>query len=224
MAEQQVFGRDVQSTPQSQYGVIRFIVEQLISKMTTNGLVKVLEFLPSDDPLVAGRVVVQPMVAQVDGNGGVVPHGPIYDVAYFTLQGGVSAVLLEPAPGDIGLAAYCREDISVVKQTRKPGPPGSARLFDWANGIYFGGIGGLNAAPTQYVRMTTDDGVQIISPTKIKLQAPAIEIVGPIEQSGGNVHVAQSLTADVQVTAGNIGLTTHKHPTAGTGPPSAPIP
>jgi hypothetical protein len=40
----------------------------------------------------------------------------------------------------------------------------------------------------------------------------------------GKLDVTGNITTPAEVTAGNIGLKTHKHPTAPTGPVSQPIP
>ncbi len=62
-------------------------------------------------------VDVQPMVNQVDGFGNQTPHGVVYGLPCFRLQGGNGAVILDPVVGDKGLAVFCDRDISTVKAT-----------------------------------------------------------------------------------------------------------
>lgn len=139
--------------------------------MATSTLVQILSCTNSGGLSPVGFVDVQPLVNQVDGNGVPVPHGVIHNLPYFRLQGGQNAVIIDPQPGDIGMAAFASRDISSVKANRAQANPGSARRFDMADGMYFGGL--LNGAPTQYVQFSAA-GITITSPTAITLNAPTI--------------------------------------------------
>ena len=96
-------------------------------------------------------VDVQPMVNQVDGFGNQTPHGVVYGLPCFRLQGGNGAVILDPVVGDKGLAVFCDRDISTVKATGAVSPPGSFRQRDFADGCYFGAF--LDGPPTNYVQV-----------------------------------------------------------------------
>lgn len=58
---------------------------------------------------------------------------------------------------------------------------------------------------------------------KATIDAPETEITGDLKV-GGKIDAQGDITTPAEVKAGDIGLTTHKHPTAGSGPPSQPIP
>lgn len=227
MSTPEVTGQDRQQTPASDYNAIRFLVTQLLNAVVTFDVVKVVKVTNSGELAPVGFVDVQPQVNQLTGDGQSVPHGIIYNLPYLRIQGGSNAVILDPKPGDLGVCGFCRRDISSVKSARGQANPGSFRTFNWADGIYLYSV--LGAVPDQFVRFS-DDGIELVSTSKVRLQAPLVEIVGELQQTDGdasfaqNVDVGDSVTAATEVTAGNIGLTTHKHPTAGTGPPSAPIP
>lgn len=148
-----------------------FMVRMLTGKMATATLVEVISCTNSGGLSPVGFVDVQPLVNQVDGNGVPVPHGVIHNLPYFRLQGGANAVIIDPQRGDIGMAAFASRDISSVKANRAQANPGSARRFDMADGMYFGGL--LNGAPTQYVQFSAA-GITITSPTAITLNAPTI--------------------------------------------------
>lgn len=120
-----------------------------------------------------GFVNVQPLVNQIDGEGNATPHGTVFNLPYSRLQGGANAVIMDPQPGDIGVAVFADRDISVVKRTRKQGPPGSFRKYAVADGIYLGMV--LNAAPEQYVQFSAA-GIALVSPTAIYLQAPTVTV------------------------------------------------
>jgi hypothetical protein len=179
---------------------------------------------------------VQLLVDMITEDGQTFPQGTVFKAPYMRAQGGANAVILDPEPGDLGICVFASRDISPIKsnpesaRNRKPSPgaqPGSKRMFSLSDAMYVGGL--LNGAPTQFVQFSAA-GIVVKSPTKVTLQAPEIDLIGAVVQTGGDVTMAQALdvqgniTTPAEVTAGNIGLTTHKHPTAPTGPVSAPIP
>lgn len=218
------------------YHALAFVIQQLLTSVSTVALVKVVACTNSGGVSPYGFVDVIPLVNQVTGDSQSVPHGTLYRLPYARLQGGINAVILDPQPDDIGLAAFCARDISAVKadpaaavanaNAGKGGaPPGSGRTYDMADGLYLGGF--LNGTPEQYVQFNAD-GVTVLSPTKVRLEAPTIELVGNVNQSGGNVeaegniHTPGTVTGDTDVIAGNISGKTHEHTSAAPGNPTSP--
>jgi hypothetical protein len=219
-------------TAASDYHALTFVIQQLLGGVATHHLVKVVSCTNNGGLAPYGFVDVIPLVSQVAGDGQAVPHGTLYRLPYFRLQGGKNAVIMDPEKGDIGLAAFCSRDISSVKANpqaavNNPGtPPSSARKFSMADGVYFGGF--LNAQPDQYVQFSST-GVTVKSPHKVRVEAPTIELVGDVNQTNGNVTMAQTLdvtgnihgaatiTGDSDVVSGTIHLKTHKHTGVQTG-------
>jgi len=195
------FGQQDPGTSESEYNTLAFVVMQLLSKLQTVTLVRVLSVSNAGGVVPVGTVSVQPLVNQMTGQRTAVPHGEIFKVPYLRLQGGADAVILDPKVGDIGMCGFASRDISAVKAAKAPANPGSLRQYDWADGLYFGGF--LNGAPTQYVRFAVD-GVTVVSPTAVTLQAPAITL-------DGDVHITGATTADGDVTAEGISLEHHVH-------------
>lgn len=164
-----------------QFGAIEFLVQQMLARCNTIDLVKVIAVRPigSEPDLVAdpdgllmiGAVDVQMMVNMVNGGGEAVEHSTLYNLPYFRLQGGGSAVKLDPIVGDIGIAAFCARDISVVKETKEVANPGSWGRFSISDGVYLGGILNDNVEITQYIEFG-ETGVKIVSPVAITLIAP----------------------------------------------------
>lgn len=115
-----------------------------------------------------GRIDVQPLVQQTDSAGNVMSLPVLYGLPYLRWQGGQSAVILDPAVGDIGLACFADRDVSAVVSTGKLSPPGSNRRFSLADGFYVGAT--LNGTPTQYLQFDPTNGVTLNSPTAIKAQ------------------------------------------------------
>jgi phage baseplate assembly protein gpV len=199
-----------------QYNQVAFIVQQLLSKAQTATLVRV-DACSNDGGLSpVGTVDIMPLVNQIDGNQQPTPHVTIYNVPYLRMQGGSNAVIIDPQVGDIGLAVFASRDISKVKSTKAQANPGSFRQYDYADGLYVGGM--LNGVPTQYVRFSSD-GVEIVSPGTITVTAPNISLEGA-------VTISETLTVTGATIGDGINLATHTHP-AGTPtsfPTGEPLP
>lgn len=165
-----------QQTPNSNagdYNNINFVIQQAIAKLQTSTLVKIISCTNNGELSPVGFVDVQPLVNQVDGEGKSIPHGIIYNIPYFRLQGGTNAFIIDPVIGDIGICLFANRDISNVKTTKAQANPGSYRTFNFADGLYIGGF--LNAVPVQYVQMNAA-GIKIHSPLTVTLDSPDISI------------------------------------------------
>ena len=160
------------------YQDIDFLVRQIIAGKAHAALVKVIS-VQGGGISTPSIVAVQPMTNQQDFLGNQTPHGVIYNIPCFRLQGGEAAFIVDPVPGDIGQAIICDRDISTVKATGQVSPPGSWRQHSWSDGCYFGGF--LGAPPTQYVQIT-QSGINIVTTGNISMTAGGtISITG----SGG---------------------------------------
>jgi hypothetical protein len=149
----EVFGQQNPGTSASEYNALAFVVGQLLQKMQTVTLVRVVAVSNDGGVSPVGTVDVQPLVNQMSGDRKPTPHGTVYGVPYFRLQGGTDAVILDPKVGDIGMCAFASRDISAVKVAKAPANPGSFRMYDWADGLYFGGFRPvLSPAPGRWPR------------------------------------------------------------------------
>ena len=148
-------------------------IDQAMSLVNTCTLVRIVAVSNAGGVAPVGFVDVQPLVNQMAGVRTAVPHGVIYGLPYFRLQGGANAIILDPQVGDIGIAVFADHDISGIKASKAQNNPGSGRRFDMADGLYIGGV--LNGAPTQYVQFS-GAGVKIHSPTAVILDAPDVQI------------------------------------------------
>jgi hypothetical protein len=157
------------------YNTYYFAILEALKKVQTATLVRVESCTNDGGVSPFGFVNVTPLVNQVDGNGNPTPHGTVCGLPYLRLQGGANAVIIDPEPGDIGIAVFASRDISKVKSTQDQANPGSGRLFNYADGIYLGGV--LNAAPTQYIQFNSD-GVSIVSTENIILTGDSIQAGG----------------------------------------------
>lgn len=178
----------------SDYNELNFVITQRLAKLQTSIPVKVIAVTPVTG--YAGFVDVQPMVEQITSTNELVPSPELFNLPYCRIQGGSNGIIIDPAVGDIGLACFCSRDISSVKNSKKYSPPGSRRMYDYADGVYIGGI--LNGTPTQFIQFT-NTGIVVTSPNAVTINAPTTTINGNLTVSG------------VTTTGGTINLNTHVH-------------
>lgn len=144
----------------SDFNVTCFIVRQMMAQMDTMKLVQVKAVTGGGGAIAAaGTVDVLPLVNQIDGNNNATPHGTVYGIPWWRLQGGDSAVICDPVVGDIGYVSVADRDISSVKTNKAQANPGSNRKFNISDGIYVGGT--LNDVPVQYLLLNAD-GVKLV--------------------------------------------------------------
>lgn len=228
------------------YNNLMFSVRQMLEKVQTAALVKVISCTNAGQVSPVGFVDVLPLVNAVDGSGNSVPHTDVHNLPYLRIQGGSNAVIIDPQPGDIGICVFASRDISKVKATKAQANPGSWRSFDMADGLYLGGV--LNQAPVQYIEFYSG-GIAVKSPTAIDLNAPSITmeastvtitasssitlsapivtIDGQLAQgtgaNGGSAHMLGPLTVDNDVTASGTSTHHHQHDDPQGGTTSEPI-
>lgn len=183
----------------NEFNVICFIVRQMTARMDTMKLVKVMAVAGGGGAIAAaGTVDVLPLVNQVDGNMNSTPHGTVYGIPWWRLQGGDGAVIVDPAVGDIGYVTVSDRDISSVKANRAQANPGSARRFDIADGVYVGGV--LNGPPTQYLVFTAN-GLSLVDRNGNSIAMTSAGIV--ITDANGNVITANAAGISVADDKGN---------------------
>lgn len=164
------------------YNAQRFFVEEIIGRIATATIVKVISCTNSGGVSPIGTVDVQPAVNQIDGQGNPTAHGTIHKLPYLRIQGGANAVIIDPVAGDIGLAVFCSTDISAVKSSGGVSNPGSFRRYDWADGIYVG-MAISKTTPTQYVQINSG-GVTIVGTGAVAITGPAITLNGAVNVNG----------------------------------------
>ena len=118
---------------------------------------------------VSGNVCsVKPLLAKRDPGGIPIPTVEISDIPYFRLQMGISAIVMKPTVGDIGLLLCCDRDITNILATGKESMVASGFTHSKKDGIYLGGIALLNEAPTEYIEFT-GVGVNIVAPSGLPI-------------------------------------------------------
>jgi len=176
-----------------EFNNIAFLVQQALLKMQTATLVRIESCTNNGGLEPVGFVDVTPLVNQIDGQGNSTPHATIYNIPYLRIQGGSSAIILDPKHGDIGVCVFASRDITKVKSTKGQANPGSWRQYNFSDGLYLGGM--LNGTPEQYIQFNN---------TGVTITAPLVTI-------NANVQVNGSIVATGDVTGQGTSLHTHKH-------------
>lgn len=231
----EIKGQQDFTTGASGYNAQEFQIQQALRRINTAEPVRVVSVQPGAVGPV-GMVSVQPLVNLVTGAGDGMEQSELFQLPYLRIQGGENAVIVDPKPGDMGLAVYAMRDTEGVKANRdgKPANPGSARTYSKGDGFYLGGF--LNAAPKRYVMVddtgiTLDDGqggklelkggrLIITAPAGIESTSPTEVHNTPALTMGGDGAVA-TMNADMQINgsvtstgdqvAGGISQTGHTH-------------
>lgn len=129
-------------------------------------------------------VDILPLLTQVDPTGAMIETSVIYGAPVFRLQRGASAVIMDPSPGDIGLALICDGDTTVVRANREPSVPGGRRRHSRSDAVYLGGV--LNAAPTEYVKFN-GNGIEVKSPGTVNINGLKILADGRLQLVDGSI-------------------------------------
>lgn len=209
-------GTQGQQTPAdsaSEFNAHHFLIKTILSGIATATLVQVKKVTNDGGLSPTGFVDLLPLINQIDGDGNSMPHPTIFNCPYGRLQGGANAVIIDPQVGDIGFAIFASRDTSSVVANKAQANPGSRRRFDWADALYIG-VSTLTEVPTQYVRFSAA-GIEIVSPTEVKLSAPTVEIdcttltvnastAVNITTPSFNVEGNSTLTGSIVVTEGAV--------------------
>lgn len=235
------YGFQVPDDDGTLFDQITFMIRQMMNKLSVMKLVQVQAVHTNGALAAAGTVDVLPLVSQVDGNFNTTPHGVVYGLPWFRLQGGLNAVICDPQVNDFGYVTVSDRDISALKANRVTAnysqgsiqavSPGTWRKYDLADGIYVGGC--LNATPTQYLQfggsgivLTDLNGNSIVMSGSgivfTTLKGDTITATSSGWAFSGNIIVTGNITATGTITAGQggadqVGLQSHKHGGVSTG-------
>lgn len=227
-------------TNASAYNQLEFIIERKIREMlNTSALVRVDSCTSSGPEAPAGTVSATPLVSQVDAEGNALPMVSLPRLPHYRMQAGIAAIILDPVPGDIGVASFCKSDSSTVQPgTKEPQRPGSWRVFDMADGMLVASVS--NQAPEVWIELKQDKTIIIHAPQgvtietdetvtvnaqklevnasqQVDLNTPLVNVAGRILQAGSmgsggpsEFHGGLSNTGG-QVTSNGVTLETHTH-------------
>lgn len=209
----------------SEYNAISFMVENMIKGMVNTAIPVRVDSCTKPGPGgAAGYVSATPLVMQRGADGKSLQPVSLPQLPFYRVQAGTAAVVLDPQPGDVGLAVFSQQDASNIEAGKTdPVQAGSFRAFDMSDGFFVSCHYGKT--PDVYVELEQNKGVtlqtgqgdpicqiyldkegniSIKSKTKISLEAPQIELKGAVTM-GGASGGADTITLDGNITTnGNI--------------------
>lgn len=190
MTAKKFVGQNTNTSDNTDFNSMHFVVQQATRLMSTATLVQVKKVSNAGEVAAVGHVDVLPLVNLMDGANNATSHGTVYNLPYYRLQGAGKGIILDPKVGDIGMAVFADRDISAVKKNKARSNPGSRRRFDMADGMFLGSF--LGAPPTSYLQFK-DDGSIVLSPdngtTFVKIEAGRVEIKSAVIVLNGVTYV-----------------------------------
>lgn len=219
----------------SEYNAISFMVENMIKGMVNTAIPVRVDSCTKPGPGgAAGYVSATPLVMQRGADGKSLQPVSLPQLPFYRVQAGTAAVVLDPQPGDVGLAVFSQQDASNIEAGKTdPVQAGSFRAFDMSDGFFVSCHYGKT--PTVYVELEQDKGITLKTPSneitidkdggnvavkaqaKITLEAPTIELKGALMMGNsagsgtgdtmkitGNLDVTGSVKTDGNVTAGHF--------------------
>ena len=188
----------------SEFNAISFLVEQMIKGMVNTAIpVRVDSCTKPGVGGAAGYVSATPLVMQRGADGKGLQPVSLPQLPYIRLSASTAAIVIDPQPGDVGFAVFAQQDISNLKAgSSDPVQAGSFRTFDMSDGVFIPAI--LGVTPTTFVHLDPETGeITIKAPTKITIEAPAIELKGSLQMG----NAAGSGTGDTMKITGNLDVT-----------------
>lgn len=178
---------------------LSYVFKKLLSGAFFIELVQVVAVRGAAPNLVVDML---PLISRTDQSGALIENKPVYNVPVFRLQRGGSAVIMNPVVGDIGMAAICDRDNSLVRANLKQSAPGSPRMHSKSDALYFGGF--LNGEPAQFIEFA-DGAINITSPNPVNIKCSTANIIAPdgVNVTTPDMHVSGNITAGGNITDNN---------------------
>lgn len=216
MSEDAVKGTRPITATNTPFNALSYMIETQIKGLINTALPVRVDSVDGKGIGPVGYVSVTPLITQTDGYGNAIEPQKIPRLPYTRIQGGKAALIVDPQPGDIGIAIFAQQDISsLTPGTSKPITAGSFRSFDVSDGMYIGGI--LNETPEVYIELIEEGTINIVAPSSITVKSPNITVESSTLTIKGDVTIEGSLTSTGEQTGAGINLSTHVHGGVETG-------
>lgn len=149
---------------------LHFAISQFVHNNVNTADVVIVRAVHAGGPGAdSGYVDVQPLVRYRDAWNNTVETVTQFRLPYSRIQGGIAALVIDPVPGDIGLAVYTKADSSLVSPGQADTTqPGSFRTFSRSDGFYLGGF--LNQAPEIWLELNQDKKAVLHAPEKVTIE------------------------------------------------------
>lgn len=179
-------------TGSSEYNVLDFVIRSIVCGLVNTAIpVRVDKVERPAEGGGAGYLSATPLIKMRSAKGDALDVVSIPKLRWFRLQHGTAAIIVDPKPGDIGLAVFAQQDVSALNGGSEPIQPGSFRCYSVSDGFYFGGFWGQK--PTTFIRIEDNGQVTVTAPQSVvvnsidvtvnasgstKIDSPSVTITG----------------------------------------------
>lgn len=179
-------------TGSSEYNVLDFVIRSIVCGLVNTAIpVRVDKVERPAEGGGAGYLSATPLIKMRSAKGDALDVVSIPKLRWFRLQHGMAAIIVDPKPGDIGLAVFAQQDVSALNGGSEPIQPGSFRCYSISDGFYFGGFWGQK--PTTFIRIEDNGQVTVTAPQSVvvnsidvtvnasgstKIDSPSVTITG----------------------------------------------
>lgn len=189
-------------TGSSEYNAFDFMIRSIIKGMVNTAIpVRVDEIERPLEGAASGYLSATPMVKMRGADGKVLPPVSIPKLRWFRLQHGTAAIICDPKPGDLGLAIFAQQDVSVIDGGTEPVQPGSFRCFDMSDGFYIGGFWGQT--PSTFIHIEDDGTIHVVAPKSHTTDSPTVIIncdTATVNSKTTTVNASSSVKIDTPTT------------------------
>lgn len=117
---------------------------------------------------------VETVISDISNSNEPIGTFKIYNIRYIKWQYGQNSLIVKPKVGDIGLILVSKQDTSgLIKDGQSIVQTGG--IFNLGDGIYLGGIEGLNQEPTQFIKFE-DDNITFTGTGTININAKTVNV------------------------------------------------
>lgn len=179
-------------TGSSEYNVLDFVIRSIVCGLVNTAIpVRVDKVERPAEGGGAGYLSATPLIKMRSAKGDALDVVSIPKLRWFRLQHGTAAIIVDPKPGDIGLAVFAQQDVSALNGGSEPIQPGSFRCYSISDGFYFGGFWGQK--PTTFIRIEDNGQITVTAPQSVvvnsidvtvnasgstKIDSPSVTITG----------------------------------------------
>lgn len=183
-------------TASSELNALHFMIQSIVKGMVNTAIpVRVDSVNRTGEGNGAEYLSATPLVEMRTASGEAIPNVSIPKLRWFRLQHGTAAIIVDPKPGDIGLAIFAQQDVSALNGEATPVQPGSFRCFDMSDGFYIGGFWGKK--PTTFIHLEEEGTIHVVAPQSINEETPALTI----KCDTARVEASSSVTLDTPATS-----------------------
>lgn len=188
----------------SEFNAISYIVDQQMKGSINTAIpVRVDSCTKPGSNGAAGYVSATPLVMQRGADGNSLLPVSMPKLPFFRMYAGTAAVVIDPQPGDVGLAIFSQQDASNLEAGKSdPVQAGSFRSYDMSDGFYVGGF--LGNVPDVFCELEQSTGIKLQTPSNvitigredgnITIKANTIvNVDAPIAKCSGDVEIAGTL-------------------------------